>query len=69
MSRIIGIFLCVLIIFSAISVSFAAEIGNTSYGYVTKEFYGNQSSDDTIVHYNWRASPGKWNTHRHLECH
>ena len=49
MSRIIGIFLCVLIIFSAISVSFAAEIGNTSYGYVTKEYYGNQSSNDTIV--------------------
>lgn len=49
MSRIIGIIVCMLIIFSAISVSFAAQIGNTSYGYVTKEIYGNQSSDDTIV--------------------
>ncbi len=49
MSRIIGIILCVLIVFSAISVSFAAQIGSTSYGYVTKEIYGNQSSDDTIV--------------------
>jgi len=49
MSRIIGIILCVLIVFSAISVSFAAQIGSTSYGYVTKEVYGNQSSNDTII--------------------
>ncbi len=45
----LGIILCVLIIFSAVSVSFATQIGSTSYGYVTKENYGNLSSSDTIV--------------------
>lgn len=49
MNRMLGTILCVLIIFSAVSVSFAAEIGSTSYGYVTKENYGNLSSNDTIV--------------------
>jgi len=49
MKKIIGITLFLLIIFSAISVGSAAKIGSTSYGYVTKEVYGNQSSDQTIV--------------------
>jgi hypothetical protein len=49
MNRTIGTILCLLIIFSAISVTFAAQVGSTSYGYVTKEVYGNQSSNDTIT--------------------
>jgi hypothetical protein len=49
MKKVIGILLFMFIVFSAMSVSFAAQIGNTSYGYVDKDVYGNQSSDDTIV--------------------
>jgi hypothetical protein len=49
MKKIIGITLFLLVIFSVIGVGSAAKIGSTSYGYVTKEVYGNQSSDQTIV--------------------
>lgn len=49
MKRILGTILCIFIIFSALSVSFATPIGNTSYGYVTKEYYGNLNSNDTIA--------------------
>ncbi|AAB85076.1 MULTISPECIES: Ig-like domain-containing protein [Methanothermobacter] len=35
-------------IFALIGSSQAVQIGNTSYGYVEKDYYGNQSSNETI---------------------
>ena len=49
MKKILGISLFLLMLFSAISVSSAAQIGSTTYGYVDKEVYGNLSSNQTIV--------------------
>jgi hypothetical protein len=49
MKKILGITLFLLIVFSAMSFSFATNLGGTSYGYVTKEVYGNLSSNETIV--------------------
>ncbi|MCK9152586.1 chitobiase/beta-hexosaminidase C-terminal domain-containing protein [Methanobacterium alcaliphilum] len=49
MKGILGTILCIFIIFSALNVSFATQIGSTSYGYVTKEYYGNLDSNDTII--------------------
>lgn len=49
MKKIVGISLFLLIVFSAMNISFATTIGETSYGYVTKEVYGNLSSNQTMV--------------------
>ncbi len=50
MKNIPKITLFLLIVFLTMSVSFAAtHLGETSYGYVDKFIYGNQSSDETIV--------------------
>ena len=49
MKKIIGAALFLLIIFSAISATSAAQMGNTSYGYVDKDIYGNQSSNQTMT--------------------
>ncbi|MGF7117267.1 Ig-like domain-containing protein [Methanobacterium oryzae] len=49
MKKIVGITLFLLIVFSVMSFSFATNLGETSYGYVTKEVYGNLSSNQTIV--------------------
>lgn len=49
MKKIMGLFLFLFIVFSVMGVSFATQIGNTSYGYVNKDVYGNQSSEDTIA--------------------
>jgi hypothetical protein len=49
MKKIIGIALCLLMIFSAVNVSSAAYLGGTSYGYVEKFTYGNQNSNDNIA--------------------
>lgn len=50
MNKIIGIIICLAIVFSATSTSSAVIIGNTSYGYVEKFTYGNQTSDITITY-------------------
>lgn len=47
--KVIGITLFLLIAFSIINTSSAAQIGSTSYGYVDKVVYGNHSSNETIV--------------------
>ncbi len=49
-NKIIGIALCLFIIFSAVSTSSAAIIGSTSYGYVEKFTYGNPNSNTEIVY-------------------
>ena len=62
MNKIVGIVLCLLTLFSAANVSFAAQhpsnnqslnsnhyLGNTTYGWVEKGYYGNQSSKKTIA--------------------
>ncbi len=49
MKKILGISLFLLIVLSAISASSATQIGNTTYGYVDKEVYGNSDSNQTIV--------------------
>lgn len=62
MNKIIGIVLCLLTLFPAANVSFAAQnssnnqslnsnhyLGNTTYGWVEKEYYGNQSSKKTVA--------------------
>jgi hypothetical protein len=68
MKKTIGTVLCLLLLFSTLSVSFAAQnsssthnlsnnqissnehvLGNNSYGWVEKEYYGNSSSKQTIA--------------------
>lgn len=49
MKRIIGLILFIFIIFSAINAISAVQLGNTTYGYVDKDIYGNSSSNETIV--------------------
>jgi len=50
MKNIHKVILFMLIMFSTMSVSFATtHLGETSYGYVDKVVYGNESSDQTIV--------------------
>ena len=41
--------LFLLLAFSIINTSSAAQIGSTSYGYVDKVVYGNQSSNETVI--------------------
>lgn len=50
MNKIIGIFLFLVIVLSAISTSSAVIIGSTSYGYVEKFTYGNPNSDITVAY-------------------
>ena len=47
--NIICITLFLLVAFSIINASYAAQIGSTSYGYVDKVVYGNHSSNETVV--------------------
>ena len=47
--KIICITLFLLVAFSIINASYAAQIGSTSYGYVDKVVYGNYSSNETVV--------------------
>ncbi len=49
MKKIIGIIICLLLMFSAVEASSAIYLGGTSYGYVEKFTYGNQSSSQKIV--------------------
>ncbi len=49
-NKIMGIALCLFIIFSAVGTSSAAIIGSTSYGYVEKSTYGNLNSNIEIVY-------------------
>lgn len=49
MKRIIGSILFLFIVFSAISAASATQMGNTTYGYVDKDIYGNNSSNETIA--------------------
>jgi len=49
MKNIIGILICILMVFSVINASSATYIGGTSYGYVEKFTYGNQSSNQKFV--------------------
>ncbi|MDI6645342.1 MAG: hypothetical protein QME14_09825, partial [Methanobacteriaceae archaeon] len=50
MRKIIGIFLCLLLVFSIVDVSFAGTyLGSTKNGWVDKEVYGNPNSPHTIV--------------------
>ncbi|MGF7119556.1 hypothetical protein [Methanobacterium oryzae] len=49
MRKIIGALICLLLIFSVIDASSAIYLGGTSYGYVEKFNYGNQSSNQKIV--------------------
>ena len=50
MRKIIGIFLCLLLVFSVIDASFAGTfLGSTKNGWVEKQVYGNQASSQTIV--------------------
>ncbi len=49
MRRIIGIAVCFLMMFSVINSTSATYLGGTSYGYVEKFTYGNQSSNDNIA--------------------
>lgn len=48
MKRMIGLILFLFIVFSAISAASATQLGNTTYGYVDKDIYGNNSSNETI---------------------
>lgn len=50
MNKIIGLILCLVIVFSAINASSAVIIGTTSYGYVEKFTYGNPNSDITVAY-------------------
>ena len=47
--KIMIITLFLLLAFSIINTSSAAQIGSTSYGYVDKVVYGNQSSNETVI--------------------
>jgi hypothetical protein len=49
MKKIMGITMCFLLLFSLINICSATNLGGTSYGYVEKFTYGNQSSNDTIA--------------------
>jgi len=49
MKRIIGLILFLFIVFSAISATSATQLGNTTYGYVDKDIYGNNSSNETMA--------------------
>ncbi len=50
MRKTIGIFLCLILVFSIVDVSFAGTyLGSTKNGWVEKEIYGNQASSQTIV--------------------
>jgi hypothetical protein len=49
MRKIIGTMICLLILFSVVDASSAVYLGGTSYGYVEKFTYGNQSSTQNIV--------------------
>ncbi len=62
MNKLLGIVLCLLMLFSAVNVSFAAQspssnqslksnhyLGHTNYGWVEKDYYGNKKSKNTIV--------------------
>jgi len=50
MRKIIGILLCLLLVFSIVNVSFASTyLGGTKNGWVEKATYGNQASSQTIA--------------------
>lgn len=49
MKKMIWITACFLMMFSLINICSATYLGGTSYGYVEKFNYGNQSSNDTIA--------------------
>lgn len=50
MRKIIGIFLCLLLVFSIVDVSFAGTyLGCTKNGWAEKEVYGNTASSNTVV--------------------
>lgn len=50
MNKIMGIALCLIIVFSTINASSAVIIGTASYGYVEKFVYGNPDSDVTVTY-------------------
>lgn len=50
MRKIIGIFICLLLVISLVDVSFAgSSIGGTKYGWVEKDIYGNPNAAETVV--------------------
>lgn len=50
MGKMIGIILCLVILFSVADVSYAGNyLGGTKYGWAEKEVYGNQNAQKTIV--------------------